>query len=152
MTAYQARKQARIERYEARAESARATAASLSRQARQAIAGIPPGQPILVGHHSEKRHRRALDRHDRKMTAMFEAQDKAEYWEKRAAAAAANTAISSDDPQALDLLRARVEELAQAQEAMKRINRAYKAGKLAELGYSSEQIAALEQRVKAGYS
>jgi hypothetical protein len=149
---YHERKQARIERYEARAERARATAAGLSGQARQAVEGIPPGQPILVGHHSEKRHRRALDRHDHKMRAMFEAQDKAEYWEKRAAAAAANTAISADDPQALELLRARVEELTQAHEAMKRINRAYKAGKLADLGYSPEQIAALERRVKTGYS
>lgn len=149
---YQAKKQERIERYEARAERARATAEGLSKQARQALAGIEPGQPILVGHHSEKRHRRALDHHDHKMRAMFEAQDKAEYWERRAAAAATNTAISSDDPQALDLLRARMEELTQAQEAMKRINRAYKAGKLADLGYSPEQIAALERRVKTGYS
>ena len=137
---YQAKKQERIERYEARAEQARAEAAGLSGQARQALAGIEPGQPILVGHHSEKRHRRALDRHDRKLRAMFEAQDKAEYWEKRAAAAAANTAISADDPQALHLLRARVEKLTQAQKAMKRINRAFKAGKLADLGYRPVRI------------
>ena len=47
--------------------------------AREGIAGIPPGQPILVGHHSEKRHRRDLARHDTRMRAGIEAQGKAEH-------------------------------------------------------------------------
>ena len=149
---YEDKRQERIARYAARAENARTRAGGLFGEARQAVAGIEPGQPILVGHHSEQRHRRALARHDNKMGKAFEAQDKAEYWDQRAAAAAANTAIRSDDPQALEKLRAKLEQLTQAQEAMKRVNSAYKAGKLDELGYSPEQIAALEQRVNAAYS
>ncbi|NKB72485.1 MAG: DUF3560 domain-containing protein [Candidatus Latescibacteria bacterium] len=149
---YEAKKQARIDRYADRAEKVQTQAGELFSQARQAIAGIEPGQPILVDHHSEGKHRRALARHDRQMGRGVEAQGKAEYWAHKAAAAAANTAISADDPQALDKLRAKLEKLTQAQEAMKRINRAYKAGKLADLGYSAEEIAVLEQGVKAGYS
>lgn len=34
------------------------------RKARAAVEGIPFGQPVLVGHHSEARHRRALERCD----------------------------------------------------------------------------------------
>jgi hypothetical protein len=37
------------------------------RAAREEADLIPMGQPILVGHHSERRHRRALDRIDRNM-------------------------------------------------------------------------------------
>ena len=36
--------------------------------AHRAVAGIPFGQPILVGHHSERRHRRDLARHDSAMS------------------------------------------------------------------------------------
>jgi len=46
---------AKAERYEASAEAAQAAADRISD-------AIPFGQPILVGHHSEGRHRRDLDR------------------------------------------------------------------------------------------
>lgn len=36
------------------------------------VAMIPMGQPILVGHHSERRHRRDLARHDRNMRKAIE--------------------------------------------------------------------------------
>ncbi len=149
---YEAKKQERIECYAARAEKARAQANGLFEGARQVLAPIPPGQPILVGHHSEKMHRRTLARHDRMMDKACAAENRAEYWEQRAAAAESNTSISSDDPQVLEKLRAKLEQLTEAQEAMKKVNRAYKAEKLEELGYSAEQIAALDQRVKNGYS
>lgn len=61
----------RRERLEARAErrrewaEKRATAHDAEhRKARAAVEGIPFGQPVLVGHHSEGRHRRALERCD----------------------------------------------------------------------------------------
>ena len=48
---------------------------------------IPAGQPILVGHHSERRHRRDLDRAESlRRRGMAEA-DRAEYHEERAEAA-----------------------------------------------------------------
>lgn len=45
----------------------------------RAVEGIPMGQPILVGHHSEKRHRGALERSRNAMTASVEASNKAGY-------------------------------------------------------------------------
>ena len=57
----------------------------------QAVAGIEPGQPIIIGHHSEKRHRKALDTSWSNMGKAVECSDKAaehariaEYWEERA--------------------------------------------------------------------
>lgn len=41
---------------------------------------IPFGQPILVGHHSEKRHRRDIERIDNNMRKSIEADEKAEYY------------------------------------------------------------------------
>lgn len=53
--------------------------------------GIPFGQPILVGHHSERKHRKILERADNAMRKSIEegvkAQDyenRAEYWENKA--------------------------------------------------------------------
>jgi hypothetical protein len=43
-----------------------------NRASRAAVAGIVPGQPILVGHHSEGRHRRDLARSDRHMRASID--------------------------------------------------------------------------------
>ena len=46
--------------------------------------GIPLGQPILVGHHSERGHRKALERADNNMRKCVEASQKAEEYEQRA--------------------------------------------------------------------
>ena len=43
------------EKRDVKSEQAFATAHNL-------VQDIPPGQPILVGHHSEKRHRRTIER------------------------------------------------------------------------------------------
>ncbi|MFJ3249110.1 DUF3560 domain-containing protein [Streptomyces sp. NPDC086782] len=84
----------RLERAEDRAErygdrAGRAAAASDARcnAAMGALDGIEPGQPILVGHHSERRHRRAIERSDNHMRKSIEERGKAEYYSDRAEAA-----------------------------------------------------------------
>src|SRR5699024_10261000 len=59
-------------------------------QANDIISHIPPGQPILVGHHSEGRHRRDLRRFDNNMRRSVENSEKmadhlhkADYWEDK---------------------------------------------------------------------
>ena len=52
--------------------------------ARQRLEMIPLGQPILVGHHSEKRHRKDLNRIDRHFAEAKEHHDKPEYFRRRA--------------------------------------------------------------------
>ncbi|WP_257829889.1 DUF3560 domain-containing protein [Burkholderia glumae] len=51
---------------------------------------IPLGQPILVGHHSEGRHRRDLARMDASIRQALTLWDKSEYWQRRARAAIAH--------------------------------------------------------------
>ena len=49
----------------------------------QRLEMIPLGQPILVGHHSEKRHRKDLTRIDEHLAKAKEHHDKAEYFGRR---------------------------------------------------------------------
>ncbi len=48
---------------------------------------IPPGQPILVGHHSERRARRDAQRIENGMKRAVMLVERAEYWEERARSA-----------------------------------------------------------------
>ena len=55
---------------------------------------LPPlGQPILVGHHSERGHRKAIERADNTIRKAFDATDAAEETTRRAEAAAGTTAF-----------------------------------------------------------
>lgn len=62
MTTRRERIMARLEKRRAWHESALAESGRRWNAALSATAGIPLGQPILVGHHSERRHRNALAR------------------------------------------------------------------------------------------
>lgn len=46
--------------------------------------GIPFGQPILVGHHSERKHRRTIEKADNAMRKSIDERDKAEAYRQRA--------------------------------------------------------------------
>jgi len=77
---FQARQDASQERSDAhatRAVNEQARYQLRSEAAHAAVAQIPLGQPILVGHHSEARHRRDLARHDRNMGRAIEHADNA---------------------------------------------------------------------------
>lgn len=50
------------------------------------------GQPVLIGHHSEKRHRKLLSRMDDAMRSACAADRRASYWESRASGAVAHAA------------------------------------------------------------
>jgi len=93
---------------------------------------IPPGQPILVGHHSERGHRRALERHDNKMRAAFAAEKKAAYYRDRLASMDNDRVISSDDPDAIEKLLARLEDLEAYQQLMKDANKIIRSKKLSD--------------------
>lgn len=123
---YQERKEARIERLEARAAAAEAESTAAYKSARAIMDHIPPGQPILVGHHSERHHRRDLDKIDRGMQKSVEADQRASYYQGRAEAAARNRAISGDDPEAMDKLEAKLAALQAAQERDKERNAWYR--------------------------
>lgn len=50
----------------------------------ESASGIPFGQPILVGHHSERKHRKAIDRASRALAAAVKSEQTANYWLYRA--------------------------------------------------------------------
>lgn len=119
---YEERRQARIERYEARAEKAREEAARAWETERRIGDLIPMGQPILVGHHSEKHHRATIKRLHALADKACAEQAKAKHYDERAQAARENRAVSSDDPEALDKLTSRLEAARRDHEAMKHAN------------------------------
>jgi len=125
---YETRKAARIERLQNRAERLRSEGTARLEGARRIGDMIPLGQPILVGHHSEKRHRRDIARIDASYRKGFAALKQAESCERRALVAEENHAISSDDPEALTKLRARLDGMKIRAEQMKQINTAFKRG------------------------
>lgn len=123
MNNYEAKKQRRIERLERAARLTREMSDKLHASARKMAEFIPFGQPILVGHHSERGDRAYRSRIQRRFEKSFELSDKAEYYARRAASARDNSAISSDDPEAVFKLEEKVRGLEKMQETMKTINK-----------------------------
>jgi DNA repair exonuclease SbcCD ATPase subunit len=148
----------RQERLDARVDRLRERAAKLrgesSDRARRSLQGLPDnGQPILVGHHSERRHRAAIDRAHANMGKALELQAEAERAESRADAASSSTAISSDDPDALAKLRAKLAEMEAERESYKEHNRKARKEKREQLpSYKLTNLGAnirrVQQRIK----
>jgi hypothetical protein len=143
---YEARQAQRRARYEERAAQATREAGAHYARVRRIGDLIPPGQPILIGHHSERRHRADLERMDRGMRQMREAAERAQHYERRAAGVG-HGGISSDDPDALAKLRAKLANLEATHARLKATKKALRAkdptAALAALGFTAEQAAAL---------
>ncbi len=121
---------ARLERRREWAAKRDAESASRFAAARAATDGIPFGQPILVGHHSEKRHRAAIDRMARNMDAGCAAADMAKHHASKAAGIAdqLDRTIFSDDPNACEALEAKARDLEAERDRRKAINAAFRKG------------------------
>lgn len=76
---------AKAERLEGWADSNARKADERQQRSRDATAGIPFGQPILVVHHSAKRHRNALKRSRNNMDKAVEHSNEAKHQEAKAA-------------------------------------------------------------------
>lgn len=122
IAAYELRLTARVNRLNNAAEKAHSEMAAVSKQAHQMAQAIPFGQPIHVGHYSEKRDRRYRDRIWKMYGRAVELLDKAQHYETRAAAAENNHAISSDDPAAVVKLQAKIDAAKALQADMKEAN------------------------------
>lgn len=122
---YEERVEAKRERYAERAQAARAVASQRARAARVIMDGIPMGQPVLVGHHSERRHRKDLARIDTNLRKSVEAEDKAAYYERKAETYGTH-GISSDDPEAIRKLRDELATLTECRKSEKLWNAALK--------------------------
>lgn len=91
----QERAAARAERLDARAEKAHAESAAELAAEDRIRDYIPFGQPVLVGHHSQRRHERALEKADRHFQRGMDANRKAQ--EAEAGAARARLVASGEE-------------------------------------------------------
>jgi hypothetical protein len=98
--------------------------------AHKIVENIPLGQPILVGHHSEKRHRRDIDRMGSLMDKGVESAKMAETHRSKAGnlEAALDRSIFSDDPDAIEALREKIAGLEAERDRSKAINKEIKKG------------------------
>jgi hypothetical protein len=126
---YRERRLAKAERLRGWAEKRQARSDSAFEKARTIADGIPLGQPILVGHHSERRHRRDIDRIDRNMRAGVENERTANNMQSRAdnIEAAADNAIYSDDADAIEALRAKLDKLEEERARINVVNKMIRA-------------------------
>ncbi|MGF1804336.1 DUF3560 domain-containing protein [Aliivibrio sifiae] len=123
---YQERIESKRERLEERAEKAEQQSDTFYKASRERASMIPFGQPILVGHHSEKRARKDADRIYSDMGKSVEASKKAEYLANKAQNIGSN-GIASDDPEAIVKLKSKLASLESSQETMKSVNRMIRA-------------------------
>jgi hypothetical protein len=146
---FEERRENKINTYTERARKSNVLANQELKTAQDMGSAIPFGQPILVGHHSEKRHRALLKRIDAAHHRASEAGDKAAYYQDKADTAENNHSISGDDCEAVKRYQAKLEKLETGQELMKAINKAWKQGKnaLYELGLSDETIENLKHKM-----
>lgn len=133
------------------AEKADGRAAERFDAARRAVEGIEPGQPIIVGHHSEKMHRGALNRHDRAMRRGSEEAAKAKRHLRKADGIAhqLDRSIFSDDADAIEQLDAKVAALEAKRDTWKAWNAYWrKHGTMKGApGISDEQAARLDAEI-----
>jgi len=105
---YEAKRNARYQRFLAAADKRAQESNSLLASANAQLSMIPLGQPILVGHHSEGRHRKAIARIDNKYRRGFELHKQAERLRVSAQAAQNGGVIYSEDPDAVEKLKAEI--------------------------------------------
>lgn len=146
---YEERKQAKIDRLHERAQKAREQGAQLQAEfiGNDDIAyWTQPIHNTSAGRAFERQRERVRNRFEKGMEVI----QTATAYEDRAEAMATNHAISSDDPEAIAKLQAKIDELEKAHARKKAANSALRLknaekgnAKLAELGYTEKQIQAL---------
>ena len=151
MNAYEEKLAAKRERCLQKAESLRNESAKHYDTAMEMCHEIPLGQPILVGHHSEKRDRAYRGRIAKHMDKSMELNSKAEYYADKAETIGTG-GISSDDPDAISKLTEKLSKLKEKQEFMKAVNGALRLkdtakgdAKLRELNLIDEEIQELSE-------
>lgn len=123
---FEEHKQNRIDNAEKQAQKNKSLSEHFYVAAKKMASVIPLGQPILVGHHSEKSDRNYRNKIHNTFGKSFQAEEKANYYREKAETIKSNTSIFSDDPQALEKLRKQLDNLQASQEFMKDANRCLK--------------------------
>jgi hypothetical protein len=137
-------KQARkLERYQELASRCKRESESVRASGDKIANMIPFGQPILIGHHSQRRHERDIERIHNSMRKSIELSEKSEYYQNKVDNLLNPRAISSDNPNAITLLEAKLDILLKKRESIKdRPHEAY------ELSNLSQNIRSVKLRIE----
>lgn len=150
MNSYEQKQADKRDRLLERARNIRGRGFELEAAGRKALEIIPFGQPILVGHHSERGDRayrgRAVGKIDRGYALMNEATNI-----ERRAEALGSGGISSDDPDAVVKLTAQVEILRHSHARMLIINKVHAAYFKRPDSILSAEISDAERKMVASY-
>lgn len=127
---YRERREAKADRLREWADKRQVKATTDLTRAGVMADAIPLGQPILVGHHSERRDRNYRDRIGNTMSRGMEHQRKAEDFERRADGIAGQLerSIYSDDVDAVEKLTERIAELEAERDRIKAYNASCRKG------------------------
>ena len=126
---YEEQQENRRDRMVNRAAAAQEESLATYSRAKDMASVIPFGQPILVGHHSEKRDRRYREKIHNTFGKAFNLQDKADHYSRKAESVGCG-GIASNDPEAIEKLKTKLEGLEKSQEIMKGVNKIIRAKKL----------------------
>lgn len=143
MNVYEEKQAARKARYEARAAAAAAESTERANISHKMASAIPFGQPV-----HGPRDRSYRDKIGKQMDKALEAGRKAAYWQRKAETVGLG-GISSDDPDAVKKLTAKLEKRTKQQDYMKAVNAALRLkdtakgdARLAALGMKPDEVAA----------
>jgi hypothetical protein len=121
-TDYEERQEAKKDRLEDRAAAKRKQSNEAYTRSHSLVENIPFGQPILVGHHSETRHRNAVDKSWNLLGKSVGLDKEAASLESRASSVGGG-GISSTDPEAVTKLKEKLLNLEESQDTMKAVNK-----------------------------
>lgn len=120
---YQEKQALKLERYQELQSKAERESQDAYNNSTRLSEAIPFGQPILIGHHSEARHRRDIERIRNNMNKSIELKEKAEYYKNKVDNILNPNSINSDNPEALNLLKEKLEGLEAKREKFKEYNK-----------------------------
>ena len=116
---YEERKEIKKEIYEKRIEKAEQNSKNEYNKQQKIANAIPMGQPILVDHYSAGRHISDLKKMDNAMRKSVEEGEKADYYRSKLDNLDNDNVISSDDPNAIAKIQAKIDMLEKRKDKIK---------------------------------
>ncbi len=116
---YEERKEARKIRYEELAKKAEERSSQYMNSKANKILQMTPGQPIIIGHHSEKKARRLHEKAWEDIRKSIQEDKKKDYYNDRIKTINNSSVIYGDDPNAIEKLKSKLESLQREKELVK---------------------------------
>ena len=116
---FEERREARKLRYEELSKKAEEKSNQYSNSNANRILMMTPGQPIIIGHHSEKIARRLHDRAWKDIGKSIEEDKKSKYYKDKIKSIESSKVIYNDDPNASEKLKEKLEALENERQQIK---------------------------------